>query len=129
MKKTLLLSVSLFLMAVCSAQYKRTNQIKPGNGDTTWHQIQPKRMHITNGNVLMKQEPGKFKLFATYKMGKVANWYAIDTKGNKIPVTYSAKGKSTCQVCAFLPNGMATCYEISCDDLPKPKTDAAKTAH
>lgn len=63
------------------------------------------------------------------ELGKVVDWYVIDTKGNKIPVTYSAKGNSTCQVCSFLPNGMAACYEISCADLPKPKTNAVKTAH
>lgn len=133
MKKIMLLTTSLLLFVIVHAQHVRTNQIKSGNGDTTWNNLTGpfKRTNTTNGNVLMKQESGKYKLFATFKRGKVTNWHATDTKGNKIPVTYTAKAGNYCQVCVILADGHANCYQISCDDMPAPKPDkkAARTAH
>lgn len=129
MKKIMLLATALLIITISQAQHKRSNDYKKGGKDTTWNNVLPKRTNISNGNILMHQETGKFKLYATYKKGKVTNWYAIDTKGNKIPATYSAKGAAVCMVCATLPNGFTNCYQISCDDLPKPKKDAVKTAH
>lgn len=131
MKKVILTAIALFLFAIVDAQLKRTKDYLNGGSDTTWHDLTGtlKRTKITNGNILMKQEPDKFKLYATYKNGEASSWYAVDTKGNKIMTTYTAKGAAGCYVCAILPTPPPHCYQISCDDLPKPKTDAVKTAH
>lgn len=131
MKKVTLMAIALFFFTIVNAQLKRSKDYLNGGSDTTWHnQTEPlKRAKTPNGDILMKQESGKFKLYASYSKGKVTDWYAIDTKGNKIPATYTAKGAAGCWVCAVLPTPPPHCYQISCDDLPKPKTDAVKTAH
>lgn len=128
MKKMMLTAIALFLLVIVHAQHVRSNQIRPGNGDTTWHNLQPKRTKIINGNALMKQEPGKLRLYATYRKGRVTNWYAIDTKGREIPATYTAKA-ATCTVCIDIENELHYCYDIDCDDLPKGKLNAVMTAH
>ncbi|MGB6093975.1 MAG: hypothetical protein WBF83_09465, partial [Moheibacter sp.] len=60
-------------------------------------------------------------VYATYKNNKLAGFYAIDTKGNKIPATIS-KGVH-CEVCVEAV-GITRCYEINCDNLPDPKKNA-----
>ena len=130
MKRFYLLSVALLLMASVNAQIKRSKDYLKGGSDTTWYDLSGsfKRTKIVTGNVLMKQEPGKFKLYATYRKRKVTSWYAVDTKGNKIPATYTAKG-AVCYACIATMGGLQHCYDVDCDDLPKPKTDAIRTAH
>ena len=131
MKELLLLSATLFCMAICNAQRIKNNPLKAAKNDATRVDLKAKMKNakIANGDVKIHAEPGRYVLFASYKNSKVTGFYAIDTKGNKIPATYTAKGASKCIACITIENGLNYCYDIDCDDLPKPKTDAVKTAH
>lgn len=133
MKKLFLLSASLFFITLCHAQLKRAKQIQPGNSDTTWHNLpgQSKRIKITNGNVRLLTEPGKYDLYASYKNKKITGYYAVDDKGNKFPATYAKQGVK-CYFCIDQPGKDKVvkgrvCYEVSCTNIPSPK--AIKTAH
>jgi hypothetical protein len=122
MKHFLLLTSIVFCITAANAQTKKATQ--PVQDVTA----QMKRTKTANGNVLLREEAGKFKLYVSYKNSSVAEFYAIDGKGNKIPATYTAKD-TKCVACITVEGGLNYCYDISCDDLPKPKTNAVKTAH
>ncbi len=74
--------------------------------------------------VVIHNETGKFKLFATYKNGKMDDMYAIDNAGKRIEVEYrsAASGGTTitCQVC-LLFGSKVVCYEVDCKDIPEKK--------
>lgn len=129
MKRMLLLSATLFFVTICSAQLKRTNQIQPGNGDTTWHNLTwPfKSTKVTTGNVKLLTEPGKFDLYVSYKMKKVTGYYAIDNAGNKISVVYTYKNrmpKLRCNIC-ITKGENKVCYYVDCSKMPPPKSSNA----
>ena len=130
MKKIFLLSASILFITLCNAQLKRTKLVQTGNSDTTWKNLSQKlnRTKITTGNVKLHTEPGKYDLYATFKNKQVTGYYAIDKRGNKIPATYAEKG-TKCIACITIENGLNYCYDIDCDDLPKRKPDAVRTAH
>jgi|GEM_PF-654277 len=66
--------------------------------------------------VMIHKKPGSHTLYATGMNGKLTNLYAIDTKGNKIPATYSVK--VACMACITVKNGLKSCYIMDCSDLP-----------
>ncbi len=126
MKKILLSATLLLFITIAYAQPKRTKDYLNG-GDTTWNSSGPtKRMKITNGNVKVHTVHGKYDLYATYKNKKVTGYYAIDAKGNKLPVSVVAKtvagssGKFKCYTCAKVCNEAGKCAEdcteIECPD-------------
>lgn len=72
--------------------------------------------------IIVHMQPGSHTLFAAGINGKLKYLFARDTKGNKIPATYSTEG--TCFACIALLNGRTPCYVIDCNDVPaaeKPK--------
>lgn len=123
MKKILLLSIALFFFALVNAQTNRTKAVSQGS-DTTWHdQSGPlKRTKISNGTRVVQQDAGKYSLFATYKEGKVTGYYAVDAKGNKLPVSVVARpvatssGKFKCYACVKVCNEAGKCVEECTED-------------
>jgi hypothetical protein len=89
-------------------------------------------------NVL--KDTGDLKLIAEVKRGKITALTAEDPKGKKLKVSTlretalprpapaagtAAGAKVTCWACVETPAGRF-CWEINCDDLPKPKLAQAR---
>lgn len=82
------------------------------------------------GKSLLYTEPGKYKLYATFVNNKATNYYAIDNNGKRTDATFKANQAGidpimTCKVCVTL-GGKQHCWDISCDDVPKPKETKAQ---
>jgi hypothetical protein len=74
--------------------------------------------------VMIYRKPGSHTLYAAGMNGKLNHLYAIDTKGNKLPATYSAK--AGCRACITVEKGLKHYYIIDCDDLPMPEKSKVK---
>ncbi|MBK8140013.1 MAG: hypothetical protein IPK57_02730 [Chitinophagaceae bacterium] len=67
-------------------------------------------------------EPGRYTLYATYKSKKLTGYYAVDAKGNKLPVNTVAKqsgSKFKCYICVRVCNDEGKCAE-NCTEDPCP---------
>jgi len=130
MKNLLFAIVAMFCISFCNAQHSKKSTQKPISNTTVQTDLRGKvsSAKIANGNVKIHTQPGKYDVYVTYKNNKVADFYAIDTKGNKIPATYKDNGNSgtVCTACIHTKAGLVHCYEINCGDLPTPKPDAVK---
>ena len=78
------------------------------------------------GDALLHSEKGSYKLYANWQKGKLAGIYSIDEKGERSNATFKRRqqdsGAVICVTCVFI-NGISTCFIISCDDVPAPKTE------
>ncbi|WP_018630984.1 hypothetical protein [Niabella aurantiaca] len=132
MKKIMLTAIAVFLFAIVHAQLKRSKDYLKGGTDTTWHDLSGslKRTKTITGNARLRTEPGKYTLYASYKNRRITGYYAMDTKGHKIPVTYTTKA-AECFACIQVPGGISKCYKIDCNDLPEGKIEKnnIRTAH
>lgn len=136
MKKILLLTTALVFFALANAQTNKTKTVSQAS-DTTWRdQSEPlKRAKIANGTRVVQQEAGKYSLFATYKEGKITGYYAVDAKGNKLPVSVVARpvatssGKFKCYACVKVCNEAGKCVEECTEDgCPEGMGVASKNA-
>jgi len=128
MKKLLFATAAVFCLTFCNAQNLKKSTQKPISNTTVQTDLRGKvsNAKIANGNVKIHTEPGRYDVYVTYKKRKVVGFYAIDTKGNKIPATYKKKGKPSSTSCFFCidqpDSGVGiVCYEVECKNLPKPK--------
>ena len=70
-------------------------------------------------------------LVADVEKGKIVRFSAFDGQGQKLKVSAlsetipgsqsTSAAKVKCYICISEPAGNRHCYEVSCDDLPKPK--------
>ncbi len=122
MEKIFLLATSLLFFTITHAQAKRTKEgLNDNSGDTTWHTPSGsfKRQLVSNGRTAVHSEPGKYILYATYKSKKLTGYYAVDTKGNKLPVNTVARqsgGKFKCYACVKVCNEAGKCVESCTED-------------
>jgi len=129
MKKLLFATAAVFCLTFCNAQNLKKSTQKPISNTAVQTDLSKKvsSAKVVNGNVKIYTEPGKYDVYVTYKNSKVADFYAIDTKGNKIPATYKEKGKSSSKMkCTFcIVNELGdVCYEVDCKNIPDPIKDA-----
>jgi hypothetical protein len=87
-----------------------------------------KKAKLVEGKNLVHTFPDGSRLLATVRNKQVLRWYAIDKKGTRLKVNLikiasgAWTGRIICEVCVLLPNGQKHCYEIDCDNVPKPKS-------
>jgi len=68
---------------------------------------------VKNGTVLIYQGEKKMKVYATYKSGKLIEWYAMGEDGKKIKSSQVALTSTTCEDCVILPNGTTICKKCT----------------
>jgi len=126
MKKLLFATAAVFCLTFCNAQHSKKSTQKPISNTTSQTDLRGKisSAKIADGNVKIHTEPGKYDLYATYKNNKVADYYAIDAKGNKIPATYTPMVTS-CVFC-IEKGKKKVCYEVECKNIPGPKNAGYK---
>lgn len=131
MKKVSLPIMLILFAFVANAQLKKAHNYHSEGSDTIWSKINERlvKKNVSNGDVRIHIEPGKYDIYVSYKKGKVFNYYAVDIKGKKIPVSYMAKDDMTCRFC--ITRGLdIICYDVDCSKLPPPIEKATiKTAH
>lgn len=68
---------------------------------------------ITNGTVVVYEANGKYKIYATYKKGKLTEWYGMGEGGKKIKSSPVALTPTTCEDCMILPGGVTVCKKCT----------------
>ncbi len=70
-------------------------------------------LKVKNGIVLVHEEKGKYKIFASFKNNKLIEWYAIDNKGKKTVSSPVALSPTTCEDCVIMPGGVTVCKKCN----------------
>lgn len=68
---------------------------------------------VANGTVLIYESENHHKIYASYKKGKLVEWYGMGADGTKIKSSQRGITPVSCEDCIVLPNGVMTCKKCT----------------
>jgi hypothetical protein len=74
---------------------------------------QIKNTKVRNGTVVVYETKDKYKIYATYKNGKLTEWYGMGEDGRKVKSTQLGITPTTCEDCLVHPNGGMYCKKCT----------------
>lgn len=72
-----------------------------------------KNKKVRNGTVLVYENDNNYKIYTTYKNGRLTEWYAIGEDGRKIKSSSLGITPINCEDCIVLPNGTMVCKKCT----------------
>lgn len=72
-----------------------------------------KTKKVTNGTIVIYEAEDKIKVYATYKNGKLIEWYALGDDGKKINPIQRGLTPTSCEDCVLLPSGVTFCKKCT----------------
>lgn len=126
--------IECFSAEECCKLYmsKSSGILATTSGDIKWEQVRSKpsttlstntdkiditeqfnNKKIRNGTVLVYGSEGKYKIYATYKKGKLVEWYGMGEDGKKIKSSPLGITPTSCEDCLVAPNGTMYCKKCT----------------